>query len=168
MIKNVKDAGIVLPTWNLDGRWSFSWEKDGVTTILTSRSSRILVSSFGRASNVQSEAETRSTFARQSEKRTKYARKNRPPLRCRTRLDQMGSDVDPQLRYFRSVSGIEHWNYSKWLLSLGMTLKPTLVWDSWNFVQLFDSLLPSCSRISKLDKCVEGAGLDYTNNTGSA
>lgn len=51
-------------------------EAGEVTTTLTCRSSRILVSSFGRASRAaRSKAGTGSTFARQSEKRTKYGRK---------------------------------------------------------------------------------------------
>lgn len=107
--KSIWETGIVFPAWISAGRWLFRWEKDGITTILTSRSSCILVSSFGRASNVQSEAETGSTFARQSEKRTKYVRKNSPPLWCRSWPNQMASTIDPKLWYFRSILKILAW-----------------------------------------------------------
>lgn len=62
-------------------------EAGEVTTTLTCRSSRILVSSFGRAG--RSKAGTGSTFARQSEKRAKYGRKRGVPSPslplCRTK-----------------------------------------------------------------------------------
>lgn len=64
-------------------RWPAPWEEgrrrgEEVTTALTCRSSRILVSSFGRAA--RSKAGTGSTFARQSEKRAKYGRKRGAPF----------------------------------------------------------------------------------------
>lgn len=63
-------------------QWPAPWEEgeegEEVTTALTCRSSRILVSSFGRAA--RSKAGTGSTFARQSEKRAKYGRKRGAPF----------------------------------------------------------------------------------------
>lgn len=66
-------------------RWPALWEEgEEVTTALTCRSSRILVSSFGRAA--RSKAGTGSTFARQSEKRAKYGRKRGAPFLLPTPL----------------------------------------------------------------------------------
>lgn len=70
-------------------RWPAPWEEgrrrgEEVTTALTCRSSRILVSSFGRAA--RSKAGTGSTFARQSEKRAKYGRKRGAPFLLPTPL----------------------------------------------------------------------------------
>ena len=69
------------------------WKKEGrALQLRTSRSSRIPVSTFERQSNVQSDGETRSTFARWSEKTAKYARG--PVRRTRSvRLRRISSDA---------------------------------------------------------------------------
>lgn len=91
-------------------RWPAPWEEgrrrgEEVTTALTCRSSRILVSSFGRAA--RSKAGTGSTFARQSEKRAKYGRKRGAPFLLPTPLLFPSPHSTPLLPSLSAVSNEE-------------------------------------------------------------